>query len=132
MFSPVIGIGAADVIVAFEKMEAVRYSEYLKPDGIAIINDYEIPSSTISSGLAQYPEGCIEAMQEHFSCHILNAANIASELGNTKCMNLVLFGSLVKALNMENIDWEEVITQTVPEKSRALNIAAYQAGYRAI
>lgn len=132
VFSPVIGVGAADVIVAFEKMEAVRYCEYLKPNGVAIINDYEIPSSTISSGLAQYPQGCIAAMQDHFTCHVLNAAKIASELGNAKCMNLVLLGSLVKTLEMEHIDWEGLIATTVPEKSRALNISAYQAGYLAI
>ena len=95
--SPVIGKGAADIIVAFEKMEAVRYADFLKPDGIAVINDYEIASSSIAAGLCEYPDGCLEAMQQHFRCYVLNAAEIAESLGSAKCMNIVLFGSMAKA-----------------------------------
>lgn len=130
--SPVIGKGAADIIVAFEKMEAVRYADYLKPDGIAVINDFEMPSSTIAAGLVEYPEGCLEAMQSHFKCHVLKAEEIAKELGDVKCANIVLFGSMVKALGMDDIDWETVIRETVPEKFVDLNLAAYKAGYEAV
>ena len=131
--SPVIGRGAADLIVAFEKMEAVRYADYLKPDGIAVINDYEIASSSIAAGLAEYPEGCLEAMEKKFRCHVVKAAEIAEGLGNTRCMNIVLFGSLVKALGMDTmVDWEEVIAETVPEKFRELNLRAYRAGLEAV
>ena len=132
VYSPVIGKGAADIIVAFEKMEAVRYADFLKPDGIAVINDYELPSSTIAAGLCEYPEGCLEAMQENFTCHILNAEAIAKSLGSSKCMNIVLFGGMVKALKMDAIDWERVIAETVPPKFRELNLSAYRAGYAAI
>lgn len=130
--SPVIGKGAADIIVAFEKMEAVRYADYLKPDGIAVINDFEMASSSIAAGLCKYPEGCLAAMQRHFTCHVLDAEKIAASLGSTKCMNIVLFGSMVKALGMEEIDWETVIEETVPEKFRALNLSAYRAGHDAV
>ena len=132
VYSPVIGKGAADIVVAFEKMEAVRYSDYLKPGGIAVINDYEMASSTIAAGLCQYPEGCLEAMESHFTCHILKAEKLARELGNPKCMNIVLFGSMVKALKMDDIDWEAVIAETVPPKFRELNLKAYRAGYEAV
>ena len=132
VYSPVIGKGAADIVVAFEKMEAVRYSDYLKPGGIAVINDYEMASSTIAAGLCQYPEGCLEAMESHFTCHILKAEKLARELGNPKCMNIVLFGSMVKALKMDDIDWETVIAETVPPKFRELNLKAYRAGYEAV
>ena len=132
VYSPLIGPGAADIIVAFEKMEAVRYANYLKPDGVAVINDYEIEGATVAAGLAQYPEGTLEAMQAHFTCHVLNAEKIAHELGNPKCMNIVLFGSMVKALHMDDIDWETVIADTVPPKFRELNLAAYKAGYEAV
>ena len=131
--SPVIGKGAADIIVAFEKMEAVRYADYLKPDGVVVINDYEMASSSIAAGLAQYPEGCLEAMQKNFTCHVLKAEEIAHSLGSAKCMNIVLFGSMVKALHMEDVvDWEAVIAETVPEKFRELNLKAYRAGYDAV
>ena len=89
VYSPVIGFGAADVLVAFEKMEAVRYSRYLKPDGIAVINDFKMESSTTAAGLAQYPEDCLEAMQKHFRTITIKAADIAEEVGDPKCMNVV-------------------------------------------
>lgn len=130
--SPVIGKGAADIMVAFEKMEAVRYSDFLKPDGIAVINDYEMPSSTIAAGICEYPQGCLEAMEQHFTCHILNADKIAEDLGSAKCMNIVLFGSMVKALGLDDIDWESVIKDTVPEKFVELNLKAYKAGRDAV
>ena len=132
VYSPVIGWGAADIVVAFEKMEAVRYAEFLKPDGIAVINDYEIPSSTIAAGLCQYPEGCLEAMEANFKCFTLNAGQIAIDLGNAKCMNVVLFGAMTRALEMEDIDWEAVIRDTVPPRSLELNLAAYRAGWEAV
>ena len=132
VYSPVIGRGAADIIVAFEKMEAVRYADFLKPDGIAVINDYELASSSIAAGLCEYPDGCLEAMRQQFVCHVLNAGEIAESLGSSKCMNIVLFGSMVRALGMDQIDWENVIAETVPPKFRELNLQAYRAGYEAV
>jgi len=132
VFSPVIGKGAADIMVAFEKMEAVRYADFLKPDGIAVINDYALQSATTAAGLAEYPEGCVEAMQAAFKCHVFNAADIAASLGNPKCMNIVLFGAMTAVLGMDDIDWETVIRETVPEKFIDLNLKAYRAGREAI
>ena len=132
IYSPVIGKGGADILVAFEKMEAVRYADFLKPDGVAVINDFAMPSSTTSAGLCEYPQGCLEAMQKHYRCLVLNAEKIAEELGNAKCMNIVLFGGMVKALHMDDIDWEAVIAETVPAKSVELNLRAYRAGRDAV
>ena len=128
VYSPVIGPGAADIVVAFEKMEAVRYANFLKPGGVAVINDYEMPSSTVAAGLCQYPQGCLEAMEAHFKCYTLNAAQIALDLGSAKCMNIVLFGAMTRALHMDDIDWESVIRDTVPPKFLELNLKAFRAG----
>ena len=132
VWSPVIGSGAADLMVAFEKMEAVRYAHFLKPDGIAVINDYAIPSATVTAGLETYPDGCLEAMEANFKCHSLDAAKIAMDLGNVKCMNIVLFGAMTMALGLDEIDWEDVIKETVPPKFLELNLAAYRAGRTAV
>ena len=132
VYSPVIGEGAADLMVAFEKMEAVRYARFLKPDGIAVINDYAMPSSTIAAGLEEYPEGCLEAMTANFRCLTLDAARIAMDLGSAKCMNIVLFGAMTAALDLEGIDWEAIIRETVPPKFVELNLAAYRAGKSAV
>ena len=128
VYSPVIGSGAADLMVAFEKMEAVRYANFLKPDGVVIINDYSIPSATVAAGLETYPEGCLEAMEANFKCYTLDAAKIAMELGSAKCMNIVLFGAMTKALELDDIDWEEIIKEKVPPKFLELNLAAFRAG----
>ena len=132
VYSPVIGKAAADIVVSFEKMEAVRYADYLKRDGVAVINDFEMPSSTIAAGMCEYPAGCMEAMEKHFKVFKLDAGKIAESLGNAKCMNVVLFGSMVKALGMTDIDWEAVIAETVPAKFKELNLAAYRAGFDAV
>ena len=132
VYAPVIGKGEADILVAFEKMEAVRYAEFLKPEGIAVINDYAMESAATAAGLCEYPEGCLEAMQENFNCLVLNAYDIAMQLGNPKCMNVVLFGAMTHPLGLDDIDWESVIRETVPEKFVELNLRAYRAGREAV
>ena len=69
VYGPVFGKGEADILVALEKMEAVRYAEFLKPGGVAVINDYAIKSTTIASGAETYPEGCVEAMEKVIPHH---------------------------------------------------------------
>ena len=128
VYSPVVGEGAADLMLAFEQMEAVRYARFLKPGGVAVINEYALPSATVAAGLAEYPEGCLEAMRAAFRCYTLDAAKIALELGSPKCMNIVLFGAMTKALGLDEIDWEASIRETVPPKFVELNLAAYHAG----
>lgn len=127
VYGPVIGKGEADILIALEKMEAVRYADFLKSDGVAIINDYAMPSTTVAAGLEQYPEGCIKEMQKNFETISLNAGQIAIDLGNAKCMNVVLFGAMCDSLGVD-IDWEAVVAETVPEKVRELNLKAFRAG----
>ena len=128
VYSPVVGEGAADLMLAFEQMEAVRYARFLKPGGVAVFNEYALRSATVAAGLAEYPEGCLEAMRAAFRCYTLDAAKIALELGSPKCMNIVLFGAMTKALGLDEIDWEASIRETVPPKFVELNLAAYHAG----
>jgi len=130
VYGPVFGKGEADIMVALEKMEAVRYADFLKPDGVAIINDYAIKSTTIASGAEEYPQGCIEDMQKKFRTIVLKAGEIAIELGNAKCMNVVLFGAMCDALGVD-IDWEEIVAETVPAKVKELNLKAFRAGREA-
>ena len=89
-------------------------------------------SATTAAGLAEYPTGCLEAMEKNFKCLTLKAADIAESLGTSKCMNIVLFGAMTRALKLDGIDWEEIICGTVPEKFTELNLAAYRAGREAV
>lgn len=131
VYAPVFGKGEADIMVALERMEAVRYADFLKPDAIAVINDYAMNSTTVASGAEVYPEGCIEAMQKEFKTIPVKAADIAISLGNAKCMNVVLFGAMCDALGCPEIDWEEIVAETVPAKVKELNLAAFRAGREA-
>lgn len=131
VYSPIIGKGQADILVSFEKMEAVRYSDFLKPEGTAVINDYEIVPMNVAAGEEKYPEGIIEEMSANFKTVVLDAAKIALEIGNSKCMNIVLFGAMVKALGLDDIDWEETLKETLPAKILDINLKAFKAGYEA-
>jgi len=127
VYSPLIGEGAADYLIAFEKMEALRYSKLLKKDGLALINDYEMISATIASGQAEYPSNCLQLMQDNFKCFVLNAEKIALELGNSKCMNVVMVGAMSKILDLD-VDWNQVIEEVVPNKFLELNLEAFKRG----
>ncbi|MBQ2650686.1 MAG: indolepyruvate oxidoreductase subunit beta [Clostridia bacterium] len=126
--SPLFGQGAADVLVSLERMEAVRWADYLKPDGIAIVNDYKILPMTVASGAAAYPDGTVEAMQKTFKTVAFDAAALAEEAGNGRTMNIVLFGALIRALGLEDIDWKAILRESVPEKFIEANLKAFELG----
>ncbi len=126
--SPLIEAGDADYLVSFEKMEALRWLQQVKPDGKVVVNDYQIDSSPILAGKAEYPEDSIGLLKEKVSTHVLDAAKIASELGNLRVMNVVLFGALIAQLGLKDIDWESVVTKTVKPAFVDINIKAFRAG----
>ena len=130
VYSPIIGRGEADVLVAFEKMEAVRYAELLKPGGTALINDYEVMPLPVSSGAATYPANIYDEMRKVFDLRVIPASDIAKSLGNIRCTNIVLLGALVRAFSLESIDWNTALTESVPPKVLAMNLAAFEAGYQ--
>lgn len=128
VYSPIVGKGEADIIVAFEKMEAYRWVAYLKPEGKIVINDFEIPSVPIQLGAAKYPEGILEELAAKVEISVFKAGDLATELGNTKTMNIVLLGALVKAMGLEGIDWEQVIRENVKKGFEEINIKAFTVG----
>lgn len=129
VYSPLIGMGEADVIVAFEKVEAARWLQYLKPQGTLVVNDYELYSVPVLIGAEQYPEGVIEKLKDAVpNIKIFNAAKKAEEIGNIKAQNVVLLGALIKALGLTELDWESVIKEQVPEKFYDLNLKGFKAG----
>lgn len=132
VYSPIIGKGQADILVSFETMEALRWLEYLNPKGRAVVNDYRIPSTPILMGKADYPEGVLETMRQKVSTTVIQAGEIAAKLGNAKSMNIVLFGALVKAMGLTDIDWEQAIKNNVKANTVDINIEAFKAGMEAL
>ncbi|MDR1486691.1 MAG: indolepyruvate oxidoreductase subunit beta [Deltaproteobacteria bacterium] len=131
VYSPIIDKGQADILVSFETMEALRWLPYLNPSGQIVVNDFRIPSAPMLSGQAQYPEGILEALSAKVPTTVIKAGDIAESLGNSRAMNVVLFGALVKKMGLEAIDWEKQIKNNVKPAFIDLNLKAYQAGYQA-
>lgn len=130
IYSPVIEKGTVDIIIAFEKTEALRFLDYLKKDGILVVNDYQITPVTVTIGMSEYPKNVLDSYKKAVdNVHFINANRIAEDLGNSKVMNIVLLGNLVKMLSLESIDWKKIIAETVPEKVIELNLKAFEKGY---
>jgi indolepyruvate ferredoxin oxidoreductase beta subunit len=129
VYSPLIEKGKVDVIVSFEKSEAARYLTFLKKDGYIVVNDYEIRSLPVLMGKEKYPENVNNRLTDAvYNTVIINAAEIAKNLGNIRAQNVVLLGALIKVLKLENINWNEVIGDIVPSKAIELNKKAFKAG----
>ena len=129
VYSPIVGKGSADVIVAFEEMEALRWLDHPKIGGKMVINDYRIQPVPVNLGAAEYPEGIIDHLKEKCEVLAFKAADVATELGNPKAMNIVLLGALVKAMGLDEIDWDAEIEANVKAKFIDLNKKAFHAGY---
>lgn len=128
VYSPVIEEGEADMIVAFEKMEALRYMDYLKVDGKVVANDFKIESMVNLTGQAEYEEAEIDKELNRLGAKLIKVNEIAKELGNEKVMNVILLGCLVKSMNLDNIDWESIIKANVKPKFIDINIEAFNKG----
>jgi indolepyruvate ferredoxin oxidoreductase beta subunit len=135
VFSPVIPEGEADILIAFEKLEALRFANGLRPGGMALINDHEIIPVTVSSGTGKYPDdetirAALARVTEN--THWVPGVKIAEDLGNAKAANVVLLGALSKLLEMDPAPWLAVIEARVPPKFVELNRRAFQAGREAV
>ncbi|MCR4962409.1 MAG: indolepyruvate oxidoreductase subunit beta [Firmicutes bacterium] len=132
VLSPVIEPGGADILVSFEVMEALRWLNYLKPDGKIIVNQFQLPPMPVITGEAVYATDIIQELQAHADVTVVDAAAIASRLGNPKAMNIVLLGAIIKAMNLTDIDWEQLIRETVKPAFVELNIQAVRQGMAAV
>ncbi len=132
VYSPIIGKGQADILVAFEMMEAMRWLEYLKPGGKIVVNDFRIPSGPILIGACDYPEQVLESLKTKADTTVIQAGEIAKQIGNPRTMNLVLFGALVKGMNLTDIDFETEIAANVKPETLKLNLEAFRAGIAAL
>jgi indolepyruvate ferredoxin oxidoreductase beta subunit len=126
--SPVIEPGGADILVAFEKMEGLRWLNHLKPGGKAVVNDFQINSMPILTGKFDYPEAIEDDLRNIADANVINVTAMAEELGNPKVMNVMLLGTVVKNMELTDVDWEKVISENVKPKFIDLNIAAFKKG----
>ena len=127
--SPIIDRGEADVILAFERLEALRALPYLKKGGKMIVNDRAIDPMPVITGAAQYPDGIIEELKRHAEIISLDALSLAEEAGSAKAVNVILIGVLAGTTDIPHDDWIETLKATVPPKFLEINLKAFEAGY---
>ena len=127
--APIIDKGEADIILAFEKLEALRALPYLKKGGKIIVNDREIAPMPVITGAAEYPQGIIETLKQNADITPLDALSLAIKAGSEKAVNVVLIGVLAATMDIPYEEWVEVLKQTVPQKFLDINLAAFDLGY---
>lgn len=126
--SAVIEEGGADILVAFEEMEALRWLKFVRPGGKVVVNKTRIRSMPQLSGDKVYPVEALDEIGRHADLKAIDAQKIAEDLGNGKAANVVLLGRLTQAMGLEAIDWEKVIRDNVKECFVDLNLEAFKAG----
>ena len=126
---PIVEEGQADVLIAFERLEALRYSHFLKKDGVIIVNDQRIDPMPVVTGVAQYPDNIIENLSKEHNVLALDAMDEAIKMGNLRVFNVIILGAAAKRMDFPKEQWIEVIKNTVPPKTVDINVAAFEKGY---
>jgi indolepyruvate ferredoxin oxidoreductase beta subunit len=129
VYSPVIAEGEADLLVSFEKMEALRWVHYVSPDGTVIVNDQEI----VPSGLEQYPDGVDEGLADRAPAALrIEALKLANEAGHARAVNTVMLGAFSNYLDFSEEDWHSAIGKRVPPGTVDINLKAFELGRAAV
>ena len=126
---PVVEEGDADILIAFERLEALRYAHFLKKDGVIIVNDCRIDPMTVVIGASSYPENIIEQLNKEHKVYTVDGGALAKELGNSKVLNSVVLGLAAKYIGFSKEEWLNVIQKTVPQKTIEINEKAFMKGY---
>ncbi len=127
--NPVVEVGEADILISFERLEAMRYAHFLKKDGIIIVNDCRIDPMPVVIGAKTYPEDIIENLSKNHKIYSIDGGKIAGELGNSKVLNSVVLGLASKHIGFDKSEWISTIEKTVPQKTIEINKKAYLLGY---
>ena len=129
VYSPIVDKGEADFIVSFEKLEAARYAQYLKPDGRIIVNSQEVDPMPVIIGAMEYPHEALEHLEtKGVKIDCIDALTPALEAGSAKAVNIVLMGRLSKYLDIAPEKWEAAIRESVAEKFVEMNLKAFALG----
>ena len=130
VYSPVIGEGEADLILAFEQLEAARWLSCLKKDGKVVVNTQKIYPMSVVIGDSVYPDGVIDAVKNAGATVVeLDALPLAVEAGSPKAVNVVLIGAMAKNTDIDKEIWLDAVKACVPGKFLELNLKAFELGY---
>ena len=126
---PIVEEGQADVLIAFERLEALRYAHFLKKDGVLIVNDQRIDPMPVVIGNAVYPDNILEGLEKEHKVLKVDAMDEARKLGNTRVFNIIVLGIAAQHMDFSKEEWHRVIEKTVPPKTISINKEAFETGY---
>ena len=126
---PIIEEGCADVLIAFERLEALRYAHFLKKDGVIIVNDQRIDPMPVVIGAAKYPEDILDNLSKTHRIYKVDAMDEAKRMGNSRVFNVIVLGIAAQHMDFSTQDWLKVIENTVPAKTIDINKKAFEIGY---
>lgn len=131
VWSPLIMQGTADFLIAFEKLEALRWSPYLRPDGVVITNNQVTPPLSVSLGINCYPgdEEIYRTLRQVTNrIYTVQGSQRVLELGDIRALNMFMLGCISHFLPIEIKTWEECIRQQFPAKILEINLTAFNKG----
>jgi len=129
VYSPIVDVGQAELIVSFELLEAARWLNHLAPGGRIVTNTQRIDPIPVIVGAVKYPEDLVEKMRATGAeVDAIDALAIAEDAGSTKVVNIVMMGRLSKYFPFPKETWVKALEETVPEKFLELNRRAFEAG----
>lgn len=129
VYSPLIKKGSADFLIALEKLESLRFAEYLNENGIALVNNFKISPITVLTGQTQYPPNIDEILKATFpKLHVVDGIRLAQDLGDVRTSNVIVIGLLSNYLPFKKEIWIDVIKRSVKEKFYEINIKAFEIG----
>lgn len=133
VFSPIVEKGSADVILAFEELEAYRWIEYLKPDGVLIVNTQQKDPMPVITGTMEYPAHILETLQKKgIRVVATDALELAVKAGAAKAVNVVLVGVFAAHSPFRREQFEAAIEAIVPPKFIEANRKAFAYGYETV
>ncbi len=132
VYSPIAKKGDVDILVSFEKLETLRYLDFLKPEGKVIINDEEIYPPSVNLGEAEYPKNVVDSVKIYFNdIKAINASEMAYKAGDIRTVNTAILGVLSLYLDIGTDLWENVLCKSFPEKIFKQNLNAFNLGRNA-
>lgn len=129
VYSPIIKQGEVDILFSFEELEGLRWLNYVKPDGVIVLNNHRINPPAVNLGQMEYPRGIPGIIRKQFDrFYLLDGTRLALEVGNIRAANVVLLGAISNLFEIEEALWIEVILRHLPPRLHEVNRKAFAMG----
>ena len=129
VYSPIIKQGEVDILFSFEELEGLRWLNYVKPNGVIVLNNHKINPSAVNLGQVEYPKDIPGIIRKRFDkFHLVDGTKLALEAGNVRAANVVLLGAISKLFDVEEAHWVEAILRHLPPRVHEVNRKAFAMG----